>query len=360
MRRSRRWRARRPARRSTSGRWSAPSRTVRARPSDVARAAAAAACDGELARYWLELLDARHPRPAPRATALEILTYCMRAGAGSPDAGRLAVADAQAGSRRRDRRSRDSARAGVVRVDCTRIVVDEDPVFREAVQALYRREFGRMTPSAVVAPLAAEQGARAPAAVRRRLRREALPRGAARRFCCAWAGQQVPADLFDAAASRAPRRGGAAALPRTAAPTSSRFRGRLRRFGTGRQRRVAPRPGAGRPRLGAARRVPGSGRRGRLGGRVAPGRRGQRRAARAFDREVAALQGRATCPRRAWCAGRSSMRRSTARASGRRQPAPLDLDAAAARGARGAARGRAAVRPPGPGRGAAGRWRWRW
>jgi len=166
---------------------------------DVARAAAAAASAGELTRYWVELLTRSIPDRRTRATALEILTYCMREDAGSPDTGRLAalmlkpeadVESALAGL----------SRAGVVRVGCTSIVVDEDPVLHDVVRALYRREFGRMTPAAVVATLAAEKVRTAPA-VRRRLWREHV-RGALRGILGTWTGQQVPADLFDAAAFR--------------------------------------------------------------------------------------------------------------------------------------------------------------
>ncbi len=168
---------------------------------DVARAAAAAAaaCEGELARYWVELLTRAIPDRRTWATALELLTFCMREGAGSPDAGRLAalmlkpeaeVESALAGL----------AKAGVVHVGCTCIEVDEDPVLRVVVQALYRREFGRMTPAAAVATLAAEKVRTAPA-VRRRLWREKV-RDFLRAILSAWAGQQVPPDLFGAAAFR--------------------------------------------------------------------------------------------------------------------------------------------------------------
>jgi len=166
---------------------------------DVARAAAASACEGELARYWVELLTRAIPERRTWSTALEILTFCMREGVGSPDAGRLAalmikpeaeVEAALAGL----------MRAGVVRVACTCVVVDEDPVLRDVVQALYRREFGRMTPKAVVATLAAEKVRTAPA-LRRRLWQETA-RAALRGILGAWAGQQVPANLFDAVAFR--------------------------------------------------------------------------------------------------------------------------------------------------------------
>jgi len=164
---------------------------------DVVRAAASAACEGELARYWVELLARAIPDRRTRATALEILTYCLREGAGSPDAGRLAArmlkpeADVELALA-------GLARAGVVRVGCARIDVDADPVLHDVVQALYRREFGRMTPPAVVAALAAEKVRAAPS-VRRKLWREAV-RSALRGILGAWDGQQVPSDLFDAAA----------------------------------------------------------------------------------------------------------------------------------------------------------------
>ncbi|MHB8836674.1 MAG: ATP-binding protein [Candidatus Methylomirabilia bacterium] len=186
-------------------------------PLDVARAAAAAACEGELARYWVELLTRAIPDRRTRATALEILTFCMREGVGSPDAGRLAalmikteaeVETALAGL----------ARAGVVRVGCTCVVVDEDPVLRDVVQALYRREFGRMTPTAVVATLAAEKVRSAPS-VRRRLWRASV-RDALRRILGAWAGQQVPSDLFDAAAFRDRRDADLITLPQVVSVAS--------------------------------------------------------------------------------------------------------------------------------------------
>ncbi len=166
---------------------------------DVARAAAAAACEGELARYWLELFNRAIPDRRTRATALEILAYCLREGSGSPDAGRLAalmfkpeadIESALAGL----------SSAGVVHVGCTNIVVDEDPVLRDVVQALYRSEFGRMTPAAAAAALTAEKVRAEPSVLRRRWRESV--RGALRGLLGTWSGQQVPLALFDAAAFR--------------------------------------------------------------------------------------------------------------------------------------------------------------
>lgn len=183
-------------------------RTLAGRPGggrfDVVRAAATAVCEGELARYWIDRFCEAIPERRTRAAALEILTFCMREGERSPDAGRLAtlmlkpeadVESALAGL----------LRAGVVRLDCTRLIVDDDPVLHDVVQAIYRREFGRMTPAAVVATLAAEKARNAPA-VRRREWREAF-RSALRGILGAWAGQQVPSVLFDAGAFRG-RHGG--------------------------------------------------------------------------------------------------------------------------------------------------------
>ena len=166
---------------------------------DVARASASAVCEGELARYWIELLTRAIPDRRSRAIALEILIFCLREGTGRTEAGGLAahmlkleadVETALAGL----------SRAGVVRVDCTRIIVDGDPVFHDVVQALYRREFGGMTPEVVAATLAAEKVRAAPS-VRRRLRRETV-RAALRGIFSAWEGQQVRSDLFNAAAFR--------------------------------------------------------------------------------------------------------------------------------------------------------------
>jgi serine/threonine-protein kinase RsbW len=164
---------------------------------EVAQASAAALCEGELARFWMNRLTGAIPDRRTRATALEILAFCMREGEESPDAGRLAglmlkpeadVESALAGL----------ARAGVVRVDCTLVTVDDDPVLRDVVQALYRREFGRVSPPAVFAALAAVKVRGAPA-IRQRLWRESL-RGAVLRLVSAWDGQSVPSILFDAGA----------------------------------------------------------------------------------------------------------------------------------------------------------------
>lgn len=166
---------------------------------DVHRAAAAAACEGELARYWLDRLAGAIPDRRSRAVALEVLIFCLAEGEESPDAGRLAglmlkpeadVESALAGL----------SRAGVVRLACARVVVDDDPVLRDVAQALYRREFGRVAPAAVVAALAAAKASAAPA-VLRRCRREGF-RAALSGILGTWAGQQVPAVLFDAAAFR--------------------------------------------------------------------------------------------------------------------------------------------------------------
>jgi anti-sigma regulatory factor (Ser/Thr protein kinase) len=171
-----------------------------ATPADVARAAAESACDGELARYWLERLAAAFPERRARSTALELLVFCLREGQGGADAGRLpalmlkpeAEVDAALAALRL---------AGMARVDCARVAVDADPVFRDVVSALYRREFGRTAPGFVAAELAAEKIRRAPEAARLR-RREAF-RGALRGLLEAWDGQEVPAVLFDAPAWRA-------------------------------------------------------------------------------------------------------------------------------------------------------------
>lgn len=184
---------------------------------DVARAAAAAACEGELARYWVELLTSAIPDRRIRATALEILTYCMREGAESLDAGRLPALMLKSESEVESALA-GLAKAGVIRVGCTSIVVDEDPVLHDVVQGLYRREFGRMSPATVVATLAAEKVRNAPS-VRRRLWREAF-RGALRGILGVWNGQQVPAALFDAAVFRKPPDSDLITLPQVVAVTS--------------------------------------------------------------------------------------------------------------------------------------------
>jgi serine/threonine-protein kinase RsbW len=200
---------------------------------EVARASAASLCDGELARFWTERLADAIPDRRTRATALEILAFCLREGEGSPDAGRLPELMLKP-EPEIDAALAGLGRAGVVRVECSRIAVDEDPVFRDAVTALYRREFGRVAPGAVVAALAADKARGAPA--KRRLEWREQLRRALRDILGAWAGQRVPSILFDAAAFRAANGGGVEAsqlgaaeggaahrlLPRVVAVTSGR------------------------------------------------------------------------------------------------------------------------------------------
>lgn len=163
---------------------------------EVARAAAAAVCDGELARYWSERLAGFLPGRGTRAAAVEILAYCVREEQGAMDPGRLP------GLMLKPEREVEAAlegleRAGMIRLDCARIVVDSDPVFREALAALYRREFARATPLSVTAACAAEKVRGAPAAERRA--RQDVFRAELAALLGAWSGQQVPAVLFDAA-----------------------------------------------------------------------------------------------------------------------------------------------------------------
>jgi serine/threonine-protein kinase RsbW len=163
----------------------------------VHRAYAAAVCDGEIGRHLLGRLAAGLPGFVERGTALELLAYCLREEASAPDIGSLG------GAMFKSRREVEEAvaglrRAGIVRVDCARIFVTDDPVFRDFVWALYRREFGRSGPGAVEAALVAEKvrGSRAAAAHRER---DAL-RAGLREVLLAWRGQVVPAPLFKAEA----------------------------------------------------------------------------------------------------------------------------------------------------------------
>jgi anti-sigma regulatory factor (Ser/Thr protein kinase) len=164
-------------------------------PEAVLRATAATACDGETARYWIDRLSRAIPDRRIRAVALELLVYCLREGESAVDAGRLAALMLKPESEVEDALAALS-RAGIVRVDCRRVALDADPVFREVVTALYRREFGSAAPAFIEAALAAEKIRRAPQARRDDRRRmvQAELRGLFER----WNGQQVPAVLFDA------------------------------------------------------------------------------------------------------------------------------------------------------------------
>ena len=195
-----------------------------------------------------------------------------------------------------------------------------DPVLRDVVQALYRREFGRMTPAAVVAALAAEKVRGRPGGPARGSGGRRCAR-ALRGLLGAWAGQQVPArPLRRRGVSRSARR----------RPTAVARAGR-REPATSRCRRSSPSPrGASAPGC----RSPGW-RWTRSPGRCAP-RRGRRTptspgspaccraaaAAPSSSRSSTATSPRcrrpASCPRRGSCAGRSSRRRSTAPAQRRR------------------------------------------
>jgi serine/threonine-protein kinase RsbW len=166
----------------------------------VVRAYAAAVCSGEIARFWGGLLAAAIPERATRGTAVEVLSYCLRDPSAAPEVGRLGARMFKP-EPEIERALAGLARAGVARVECTRVHVDADPVFRDYVRALYRREFGGSAPAAVAAAVAAEAVRSAPAD------RAGRARGALRATLAtlleAWDGQQVPAVLFDEPAYRA-------------------------------------------------------------------------------------------------------------------------------------------------------------
>jgi anti-sigma regulatory factor (Ser/Thr protein kinase) len=170
------------------------------------------------------------------------------------------------------------SRAGVVRLGCTSVVVDEDPVLRDVIQALYRREFGRMTPTAVAATLAAEKVRTAPS-VRRRLWKETV-RGSLRVILGAWAGQQVPSNLFDARAHRDPRDSDLITLPQVVSVASGHV-------GNG-----VSLPGLEVDALAWALRAEAGTRDADVSwvARILPGGRGGSEQLAKFDRDVAALQ----------------------------------------------------------------------
>ncbi|HWR97948.1 MAG TPA: ATP-binding protein [Candidatus Methanoperedens sp.] len=272
-------------------------------PADVARAAAASVCDGELGRYWFERLAGLLPERGVRATAVEILAYCLREGGDPPQISRLAalmLKDEPAV----ERALAGLGRAGVVRIDCARVVVDEDQVFRDAALALYRREFEQATPSAVAAACAAAKVRGAGAADRRRaLERFRESLGA---LLLAWNGQRISRLLFDAPAY-ARRRAATATAAAAAAAGTEGFDGQEAEVLLPRVISVASgRVGAGGTPAGSEMDALAWGVRGEpaAGGEVdvawiarrIPGGAGSAGQIAAFDRQVAALQAAGELP----------------------------------------------------------------
>jgi len=264
---------------------------------EVAREYGASVASGELAAGWSARLAGEMPSRGLRGAALDLLALCLREGFEPADAGRIAALTFR-GEAEVEEALAGLERAGVARVDCRLVRVVPDPVLRDVVRALHRREFGGARPAAVAAAAAAE-AVRSIGASASRRRREGL-RTALRAILEAWDGREVPAVLFDAAAfaARFPGGGGDAAggglgaeeeqvrLPRVAAAASGRIG-------------VTTSP-AGLEMDAVAwgwRGDPGE-----EGGEVAwaarflPGGEGTATALREFDRDVAALQAAGDLP----------------------------------------------------------------
>ncbi len=162
-------------------------------PEAVQRTYASSVCRGELHNYWLRVLTSAVPELQLRRTALELLVFCLREGFPPPDVGRLAaqmmkprteVEEALAGLRR----------AGLVRVDCARAAVLNDPVLRDFVFALYRREYSGVGHEIVEASMVAEKLIEGAAVVDRIFREDC--RRSVKGLLELWSGQRVPRLLF--------------------------------------------------------------------------------------------------------------------------------------------------------------------
>jgi serine/threonine-protein kinase RsbW len=158
------------------------------------RAYAAAICRGEIRRYWLQIMTAAAPSPEGLRSALELLGYCRGKGEKHLYVAHVA---SQLGMERDavDEAARTLARAGVIRIDCSRIHVVPDRVLGDFVDAFIREESGANTPF-VEAALAAKKVESADEE-RKRAAREKW-RIQLTELLEAWSGQDVPRVLFSA------------------------------------------------------------------------------------------------------------------------------------------------------------------
>ncbi len=168
-------------------------RNARLDESALCRAYAASACRGDISRYWLEMLKRNFPRLAERKTALEVLVFCLREQGPPVEAGRLAEGMLKNGGEV-EAALDGLLRAGMVRVDCSRVRVADDPTLRDFLLALYRVEAGGADSASVEAALAAEKVQDGERERRRTAAQEGRRKVAA--LMTAWSGQQVPRSLF--------------------------------------------------------------------------------------------------------------------------------------------------------------------
>jgi serine/threonine-protein kinase RsbW len=159
------------------------------------RAYAAAVCRGEIRRYWLQVLaPAAASRPGLR-NALEVFAHCRDAGERHLD---VELVASRLG---RSREAVDEAagvlsRAGMVRIDCSRIHVAPDRVLADFADAFLSEESGAnicFVEAALVAKRvgSSDRDRKRVAREEGRLRLKAL--------LDAWCGQEVPRVLFSAA-----------------------------------------------------------------------------------------------------------------------------------------------------------------
>jgi serine/threonine-protein kinase RsbW len=158
------------------------------------RAYAAAVCRGEIRRYWLQILAAAATSRSGLRSALEVLGYCRGGGEKHLDVAHVA---SQLGRTEAavDEAARILDRAGVIRIDCSRIRVVPDRVLGDFADAFIREESGTNS-SFVEASLVAKRVESTREEGRRAAREEGrLQLGA---LLEAWSGQEVPRVLFSA------------------------------------------------------------------------------------------------------------------------------------------------------------------
>ncbi len=158
------------------------------------RAYAAVVCRGEIRRYWLQILAAAATSRSGLRSALEVLGHCRGEGEKHLD---VALVASRLGWSREavDEAARLLARAGIIRIDCSRIRVVPDRVLGDFADAFISEESGT-NGSFVEAALVAKKIESTGEDGRRAIREEGRLR--LRALMESWSGQEVPRVLFSA------------------------------------------------------------------------------------------------------------------------------------------------------------------
>jgi serine/threonine-protein kinase RsbW len=158
------------------------------------RAYAAVVCRGEIRRYWLQILAAAATSRPRLWSALEVLGHCRSEGEKHLDVALLA---SRLGRSREavDEAARLLARAGIIRIDCSRIRMVPDRVLGDFADAFISEESGTNS-SFVEAALVAKKVGSAGEEGQRATRKEGRLR--LRALLESWSGQDVPRVLFSA------------------------------------------------------------------------------------------------------------------------------------------------------------------